>query len=241
MSTTRTPSKRSKKNPGKGKTDTTQEELSIFNLEYATMRDEYSMMRDEIMMRIQKQQEITSFSIAILVGFITLNQFLSKGDLDLIWGPLVKIFYPIISTIYSAFSLMVLEHEINIAQLYIYIDTKLQSRINIFFSNKVQNSQDLWGWNRFRAKIQHHSGITNIINMVMAWSKYAMTIIPNIFILIFYTTNDYRNLTAIFKGGILDLTTIIFIVSLLIFCWVIVTAVYAGSLYLRMVNQDPND
>jgi len=200
----------------------------IFNkFEYDAIRDEFNQLRDEIKIRIQKQQEITSFSISILVGFIVLNQFLSHGDMVPIWNNNLMLFFPVVSIIFSSFSLMVMEHEANIAQIYIYINSKLLKRINEIIITNDKEPQEVWGWNNFRAEIQHRAGFKTVFNSVMSWSKYAITIVPNLIILYL--------LINLFKPGVANY--IFLLLSLIIFIWMLVTGIYTGYLYYKMAHS----
>jgi hypothetical protein len=155
-------------------------ETSKLRFEYEAIFEEFRTLRDEIRTRIEKQQEITNFSIAFMAALlIATSQLLPKSELLKRFTP----FYPIISLLLAAFTLMTLDHEMNILHLYTYLDQKLQPRMNRIVSSAAAGAASVWEWNRYRASWQQHAGRVGVLlTSPMAGSKYGLTIIPNGFI-----------------------------------------------------------
>jgi hypothetical protein len=91
-------------------------------------------------------------------------------------------FYPVISLLLAAFTLMTLDHEMNILHLYTYVDQKLRTRMNHIVSSAAAGAISVWEWGRYRARWQQHAGWVNLLTSPMAAAKYGLTIVPNFFI-----------------------------------------------------------
>jgi hypothetical protein len=191
-------------------------------LEFDAMVKEFDTLRAEVTTRIQKQQEITNFSIALIVGFAAISRFLldsKPGQTSLSFEPL----YPTISILFSAFALMIIDHEANIAHIYRYTDTELRPRMQYLLGDM---GTTVWRWNECRASWQHHSGVTNAFFYAMAWSKYAMTVLPSIAFVVAYW--------RVREAPVPNWERATFIASLALFLIVFLSLVYVGLQYNRM-------
>lgn len=115
--------------------------------------EEFRALRDEVRSRLEKQQEITSYAIAFMAAIAVAASFLSREKSGL---ERLAPAYPLISIVLSGFTLMTLDHDMNIAHIYNYIDTRLRPRLN----SQSKDSED-WGWNEYRAQRQQGGGLRN--------------------------------------------------------------------------------
>lgn len=134
---------------------------------------EFDVLRAEVNSRMQKQQDIANFAIAICVGFAAIVQptFTRHAvGTEMSIRPL----FPVFSIVLSAFALMTLDHEANIALLYRYMDGDLHRALS-----RCVPGVSLWQWNMRRAQWQHHDWRTNPFYYAMSWSKYVITMLPS--------------------------------------------------------------
>jgi hypothetical protein len=135
-------------------------ELFLFGarLEFDAHIREYDSLQSEVHARISKQQDITSFAIALIAGFAALTQVLpARPHLELT-SPQILPLYPAIALILSAFALMTLDHELNIALIYKYIDRILRPQTEKLLRMAAGHPSPCWNWNQVRAYEQHHAG-----------------------------------------------------------------------------------
>ncbi len=207
--------------------------VSPVRFEYDALLQEFSALREEVKTRIEKQQEITRYAIALAAGLIALFQLMDKKIMLS-----VSNYYPVLSLALSAFSLMVLEHEVNIAHLYMYIDGHLKRRMTMIVENATGLKPELLEWNKHRARWQQHSRYLKFFTFAMSSSKYAMTIIPNCLLFYLYRYTAFENYqNAILDGKVYThfmIHYIIWLASVLVFCWVIGAMLFTGALYWKM-------
>jgi hypothetical protein len=202
-------------------------EKSPIRFPYEAMLGEYHALREEITARIQKQQEITSFALALVGGFIAITQLFNDAlpPFRELLAP--HTFYPIISLVFSAFTLMTLDHEMNIAHLFNYIDLCLRPRMNELLKQVLQPGVAMWQWNQTRARWQQHAGLASIFPSSLAVSKYVVTIVPNLLLLVSFWLVDERAEINIIQLALYGVSTATIL-------WVLATAWYTSRIYLRM-------
>lgn len=201
-------------------------ERSALRFLYEVMLVEYRALRDEVNARIQKQQEITSFAIAVAGGFVALTQLVGddKNPLHTLGTP--GYLFPIISFAFSAFTMMTLDHEMNIAHIQNYIDNLLRPKMEFVLSRTGNIDASAWEWNAIRSGWQQHKGWRTIFPSSLAGSKYALTMLPSLTLLtLFWFTSAHGR-------GVVQMA--IYVVALLSFLVTAATAWYTSSLYLRM-------
>src|SRR5438045_5152980 len=120
---------------------------------------------------------------------------------------------------------MILDHEANIAHIYRYTDTDLRLRMKHLLNNK---DIKIWKWNECRASWQHHSGATNIFFYAMAWSKYSMTVLPSLALILIYWRVRVADV-PIWEQAI-------FIASIALFVIVLSSLTFVGLHYHHMGN-----
>lgn len=190
------------------------------NVRFEAAVKEYESLRSELVSRMEKQHEVTNFAIALTAGVLAIIQIVplnSQKNYDL----LISIM-PVVSLIYSAFSLMILEHDAVIATIQSYID-----EMGLAIEKSYQELKSLpgiWKWNRYGSSWQNTTS-NKIYARLMSASKHGMTFIPNFCILCAY---PYLKLT---KGFSLSWDVVIFAMAFVAFLLVIRTAIYAVSLF----------
>lgn len=196
--------------------------------------EEYRVLRAELLTRIQKQQEITGFAIALLAATIAISQLF--GDTQPFSETISEMLpvLPVISIVLSAFALVTLEYELNIAHIYKYIDLVLRRRIEALLESDA-DSPGLLGWNEHRAFWQQHVGWRSALTATMAGAKYAATIVPNVLILGLYVRNRARPAVISWHGAL-------FLAAIFVLCLVVACAVHTSHLYLTMPTPaNPGD
>jgi hypothetical protein len=225
---------RRKASPHYAKTDslpTDVESAALPRLEPVRLRNEalmseYRALRSELDIRVGKQQEITSFSIALVAGFLALSQFLGSRSTLMQTLVSLKPYYPFASIVFSAFSLMTLDHEMNIAHITLYLDSVLRPQIQQVLQ-QASASDDVMQWPAIRAAWQQHAGWANPITTSLASAKYATTVLPTLGLALAYVLGP----------GDIHLwrwASVPYFLSIALIVWVLVCATYISRLYLRM-------
>ena len=196
------------------------------NFRFEAAIKEYECLRSELVTRMEKQHDVTNFAIGLTAGVLAITQIFANSA-QKNFDVLVFIL-PIISLIFSAFSLMILEHDAVITTIQAFID---EMGLEMERYSTVLKSPGVWRWNRHGSSWQLTSS-NNIYARLMSVSKHGMTFIPNICILCSYF---YIRLLNSFSFG---LDTAIFILALIIFLMVIRSAVYASTLYGRLISKE---
>jgi hypothetical protein len=201
-------------------------EISPLRFSYEAILSEYRALRDEISARIQKQQEMTSFAIAIVGGFVALAQLADNAgkSLGVLSDP--RYIIPISSLIFSSFTLMIFEHEMNIAHLQNYIDLYLKPRLNEILARAGGVTYRVLEWNQVRSGWQQHHGWLAVLSSSLSGAKYVMTMLPSLVLSVAFWFVESRPPTAV--------QVIAYAVSAIAFMWVLVVALYTSSLYVKM-------
>ncbi len=198
--------------------------VDLRNHEFDALVEEFRALRAELTTRIEKQQDITNFAIALLVGFVAVVKAVegraSTEDALL----QLRVFFPWISIVLSSFTLMTLDHEMNIAHLSIYVHTRLRPQVDA-----ALQSTGLWEWNAYRAAWQQHVGAFTALTSSMASAKYAITIFPNMLL-----TAAYWYKRSPSSVSFLSWDWVAYAVSVMVLVWVLLTAGYTSRAYLFM-------
>ncbi|WP_326728508.1 hypothetical protein OHA74_23285 [Streptomyces phaeochromogenes] len=190
------------------------------------MAEEYRALRAELTARIEKQQDITNFTIALIVAFVAVIRVTQPSSFAQGAASLWHIF-PFFSLVLSAFILMALDHEMNIAHISLYIHERLRKDASSVMSGAEYKP---WGWNAYRSREQQHAGIWNIFTLSMASAKYGMTILANIFLLGAYWRHP--------DGRMLWVDWAAYLLALFVLLWVIGAAIFTSRIYLKMPHED---
>ncbi|WP_328425462.1 hypothetical protein [Streptomyces sp. NBC_00443] len=190
------------------------------------MTEEYRALRAELTARIEKQQDITNFTIALIVAFVAVIKASQPSSFAQAAASLWHI-YPLFSLVLSTFILMALDHEMNIAHISSYIHERLRVDASSIMKN---GSYRPWGWNAYRASAQQHAGIGNFFTLSMASAKYGVTILTNVFLLGAYWHHPSGHMSWIDWAA--------YALATLALVWVIGAAVYTSRIYLRMPHED---
>ncbi len=100
-------------------------EQSPLRFEYDVMMEEYRSIRGEILVRVQAQQQVVNFAIALIAGVVALIQFI-PGDSKL---ATIRPLYPFLSVLFSTFSLAYMEQDLMMAHLGGYLMHHLTPRM----------------------------------------------------------------------------------------------------------------
>jgi len=192
--------------------------------EMAALFEEFRALRSELTTRIEKQQDITNFAIAILVGLLAVAKVIDGRTTASDSILQARVFFPWISIILSSFTLMVLDHEMNIAHLTIYIHNKLRPRVEA----ALFVTSTLWEWNSYRAQWQQHAGVLTTLTTPMAGAKYVVTVFPNLLLTVAYWYTRPPSAISVNWAW----TTYLVSVALLVL--VILAAGYTSRAYLSM-------
>jgi small basic protein len=187
--------------------------------------EEFRVLHDEVRSRLEKQQEITSYAIAFLAAIAVASSFLSRERS--VFERLAPT-YPVISFILSGFTLMVVDHDMNIAHIYSYIDTELAPQLIYPLDGGLGKAL---GWNHYRARQQQGVGWKIVLTGPISAAKYVMTLVPNLLLaasLAYYgTANSHGWLTFWY-----------FLPSFTVL-WTLCASLYIVSLYIGMLSESP--
>jgi hypothetical protein len=190
---------------------------------HAAVIEEFRALHGELQSRLEKQQEITSYAIAFLAAIAVAISFLSREKSSF---ERLAPAYPVISIILSGFTLMAVDHDMNIAHIYSYIDTELVPQ----FAHLAEGTLGkVWEWNHYRARQQQGGGWRIILTGPISAGKYTMTLLPNVllagFIAYYGTTHPHGWLTFWY-----------FIPSFAV-VWTLCTSFYIIRLYFGMLSE----
>ncbi|MCF7552174.1 hypothetical protein [Pseudonocardia sp. WMMC193] len=195
------------------------------SLEYDVLVTEYRALRDEVKSRIEKQQEITNFAVAFIAAAAVAGAGLyGKDDLFVALRP----YFPLASIVLSAFALMTLDHEMNIANIYAYIDGRLRPEISRVVHSTEGVRSDALGWGAYRSIQQQGSSGNLAWTAPIAASKYGMTIVPN---LAFVT---YLAVVSVQSWDLSVLTRVLYWSPVVIMIVVLAVAARVSSLYIGL-------
>jgi uncharacterized protein YqgC (DUF456 family) len=193
----------------------------------AAAMEEFHVLHGEVQSRIEKQQEVTSYAIAFMAALAVAISFLSRQTSTF---ERLAPAYPIISIILSGFTLMVVDHDMNIAHIYDYIDKKLRPQLAHLSKDALDN---IWSWNRYRAERQQGCGLSIILTGPISAAKYTMTLIPNLvlagFIAYYGVTHSH------------GWQTVWYFVPAIVVIWTLCASLYIINLYFEMVNGKSPD
>jgi hypothetical protein len=195
---------------------------------------EFRALRSELTMRIGKQQDITNYAIAIIAGLLAVARIGGSQSDPSIGTALagLSVLFPCISIALSAFTLMILDHEMNIAHLSIYIHDHLRPQIaSADVTTLDQRSPLIWQWNAYRAARQQHAGVLTPIPTSMAIGKYLITFFLNVLLVWSYWYTRFRD------DWRLTWHSTLFLVAVALFIWVLIAALYTGRIYLVMKDS----
>jgi hypothetical protein len=132
---------------------------------------EYQALRAEIIARIQKQQDIMNFAILVITAILTYAGFARSSTVTL--SHAVEILGAPASLALSAFALMTLDHEMNIAHATKYIYEDLRK----VWISATGAGDNVMLWNRTRSRWQQHPGWPRVVlpTTVAAAKYYAIT------------------------------------------------------------------
>ncbi len=118
-------------------------EKSPLRFEYEILVEEYRALREQINLLISGQQQVVSFSIALIAALGTLGQFVinEQGTLFEQSTPIIVL---IASLTFSTFSLMNFSYDIRIAFSAGYINSVLRPRMERILSNVLEGHPKAW-------------------------------------------------------------------------------------------------
>ena len=189
----------------------------------AAVIEEFHVLHDELRSRLEKQQEITSYAIAFMAAIAVAGSFLSRQQSTF---ERLAPAYPVLSIILSGFTLMVVDHDMNIAHIYKYIDEKLAPQFTHLAKDALGS---IWAWNRYRAEQQQGVGWLIVITGPVSAGKYTMTLVPNLILAGFIA---YYGITH--PHGWL---TVWYFVPGLGVVWTLCASLYIVRLYFDMLTE----
>lgn len=194
--------------------------------------DEAKALRAEHDTRIGKQQDVTQLALAALAAVVALvaAQGRSGGLLDSVeaLAPLL----PLVSILLSGFTLMALDHDMNVVHIQTYLQKDLRYRIAAAVGGASSTPQEFWGWIAFRAGAQQHSGWWAAGTIGMAIAKYVATILPNLGVLIAFVAVGGGTKSQ-------ELIWVAFGAACVFLAMALTAAAYVGKAYLALEYTSP--
>jgi hypothetical protein len=185
--------------------------------------EEYKSLREEVLMRIAKQQEIAGFALALLAALAAVARFVSgtsslSGTLKTVLPAL-----PVVCSLLAAFTLMTLEYEMNIAQIYVYLGFYLRPLLSVASDAASIPGGDL-SWSAERAIMQQGSTARVAVTGSMAAAKYVATVLPTLVFFAYFCVHTKWTGYALASA----IVTSIFIVA------TVSAGVFTTRIYLRI-------
>jgi hypothetical protein len=129
--------------------------------------EEYQALRAEIVARIQKQQDIMNFAILVITALLTYAGIIKLNSLAL--SHTVEVLGAPASLALSAFALMTLDHEMNIAHATRYLYEYLRP---LWIRASGADESTALRWNLVRAQWQQPHGPLVVLPTTVAAAKY---------------------------------------------------------------------
>lgn len=201
-------------------------EKSPLRFEMEALLEEYRTLRSEIIIRLTSQQQIINFTITLIAAIIAVGQLLPDLENRLGSTQSLRFAYLFISLLFSAFSLMYLEHDAMIASLAIYIMIRLRPRMQEILSQIPEVQPIIWQWDDFRGDIQIRSIKAVPFFSLMSVSRYAIMVVPSIIMLVLYWLDRANyGYTSIWEN-------MLFVFVSFALIWVFATAIFVARMYL---------
>lgn len=187
--------------------------------------EEFRALHEELRSRLEKQQEITSYAIAFIAAIAVAISFLTNNKSNF---ERLAPAYPMISIVLSGFTLMTIDHDMNIAHIYEYIDKHLVPLI-LDLTDRSPGKLKIWDWNRYRANQQQGRHWSIILTGPISAGKYTMTLFPNLllagFIAYYGTVHSHGWLRLWYFAPSLAVV------------WTLCASFYIINLYFKMVEK----
>jgi hypothetical protein len=202
------------------------EKVNSMKLESDAILEEYRSLKAEIKDRLQSGQQIVNLSIAFSVGVVGFLQFIqntntiSQSNIK----EVVTYAYLIGATISACFGLMYLGDDITIGHLASYINQSLRPKMEALISEFPQKAISIWEWEDFR-NVKQFSMPMVVLGALINSSKYILTIIPSILLLVAYFL--YRDYSIVYSTLELILLTLVLLIGIS----TIILMVYEISIY----------
>jgi hypothetical protein len=194
--------------------------------ELTLLVEEARALRAEHDQRIGKQQDVTQLALATIAALVVLVSAAGQRNDPLKSLSLLRPLFPLASLLLSGFTLMALDHDMNIAHIQRYLQEDLGPRI-ARAAGLVSDSRDkIWQWVAFRARLQQHSGRWTPATVGMAIAKYVVTLLPNLGLLLAYLTVGGPSLSLLSKASF-GAACIVLLVALL-------AGAYVGVAYVNL-------
>jgi|GEM_PF-6690453 len=208
-------------------------ESSPLRFEYDAILEEYRVLWAEIQTRNTDQHQIVNYAIALLAGFLAVSQLFTGSTLASSSPHLLRLVYPLLAMVFSAFAMLFHHHSTMMADIGVYTNTELRPRLERILT-ATNNHPQIWQWNEWRGRNQFRRFPNNLFEFVLSASGYVITFLPGIaFIILFCVSRDPTEPFATWELVLLILA------SLNVAC-AAVTGIYA-ALRFRRVGSTSTD
>lgn len=201
-------------------------EKSPLRFEYEVLVEEYRALREQINLLTSGQQQVVSFSIALIAALGALGQFVVSGQGEM-FEQSTPIIVLIASLTFSAFSLMNFSYDIRIAFSAGYINSVLRPRMEKIIANTQENPPKVWRWEDTNAR-RIASPRQVLFEAGGVLSRYAITMVPSLVLTIFYGVNrDYAKQASVWEDVLFGMA----IVSVLL---ILISGIYAILVFAKL-------
>jgi hypothetical protein len=198
----------------------------LIQFEVDAIIEEYKSVRAEIVQRVSNQSSVINYALALIAAVIALTQLNPSLLVNINPGPI----FLLASLLFSAFALMLIEQDINIAYLGKYTDFKLRKRMEEIINQDSSYLREIWQWEDWKNTTQYRKFPAFLFIYLIAASRYAITIIPSFIALIQYGHQRNQTNIPLWENAFYG-----FCIFALI--WTILTAVFSGIRYITRKRE----
>ena len=212
-------------------------ENSPLRFEYEVLLEEFRATRAELNLHVMSLHEITNYELIFLAALVSLGPSLLANS----QGNIIRLFLLGGSIVFSAFALLLLWHDTDIAYLAGYISAVIKPRLESILNQVTENSKPVLLWEEFISMNRTRKFPNNLGDVSVSVGHYALAIVPciGLFIAGFAMINPDIPTTPLDKAvmALASFGVLLVVIAMIYVVWIYVTGITAGhSSRLRMAK-----
>jgi hypothetical protein len=200
-------------------------ETSPLRFEMEILLQEFRELRAEVLLRLNSGQQILNYTITLIIVSVTILQL--EPQITKITGSEagIRIILLAIITLFAALGLMYVEQDMFMAVIGRYIDHVLSPKLNKIVQVTNNEKRFVLGWEEFKINYTFKPPMVYVFSYLSS-ARYALPIIPPIFLLIYYFTIRPSNFISLGEN-------ILFIFSIFTLLTTMTAALIDGFMFLN--------